>query len=358
MVELAASSGRRLAVGRLVRPAGLLAGLLGLLGAALLVGVGVGAVRIAPADSIAIVLHHLGIGSAAGVEAQDDAILWIIRLPRVLLGALVGAALGVTGAALQGIFRNPLADPGLIGVSAGASLGAVAAIVLGITAALPAGLQLSAFVGGLVATLVVYALARYEGRTETVTLVLTGVAVTAITGAAIGLLIARADDAQLRDIVFWSMGSLGGATWNVVAATAPCVAIGVAVACSRARELDLMTLGEREAGHLGVNTERTRFVLVLVLALATGAAVAAAGVIAFVGLVVPHLVRLAAGPAHSIVLPGSALAGAALVVLADVVARTAAAPVELPLGVITSLAGGPFFLWLLWRTRRAHGGWG
>ena len=358
MAELAVRRGERVAAGRLVRPAALLASLIVLLAAALLLGVGVGAVAIGPQETIAIVLHHLGVDTGVRVDPQDDAILWIIRLPRVLLGALVGGALAVAGATLQGVFRNPLADPGLIGVASGASLGAVAAIVFGLTAVIPAGLQLSAFAGGVVASLAVYALARYEGRTETVTLILTGVAVTAIVSAAIGLLIARADDAQLRDIVFWSMGSLGGATWPVVGATAPCVAIGVAVAWARARELDLMTLGEREAAHLGVDTERARLILVLALALATGAAVAAAGVIAFVGLVVPHLVRLAAGPAHAIVLPASALGGAALVVLADVVARTAAAPVELPLGVITSLAGGPFFLWLLWRTRRAQGGWG
>lgn len=358
MVEAVAGTRTRAGTGRLVRPFGLLLGLVLLLATVVLVGVGVGAVPIAPLDAVAIVLRHLGVDTGVRVDPQDDTILWIIRLPRVVLGALVGGALGVAGATLQGIFRNPLADPGLIGVASGASLGAVAAIVLGLTAVVPAGLQLSAFVGGVGASLVVYALARYEGRTETVTLILTGVAVTAIVGAAIGLLIARADDAELRDVVFWSMGSLGGATWPLVGATAPCVAVGAAVACSRARELDLMTLGEREAEHLGVDTERARLVLVLALALATGAAVAAAGVIAFVGLVVPHLVRLAAGPAHSVVLPGSALGGAALVVLADVVARTAAAPVELPLGVVTSLAGGPFFLWLLWRTRRAHGGWG
>ena len=292
------------------------------------------------------------------MDPQDDAILWLIRLPRVLLGALVGAGLAAAGAALQGVFRNPLADPGLVGVASGASLGAVAAIVLGFTALVPGGLQLAAFVGGVAAAALVYALARYEGRTETVTLLLTGIAVTAITGAAIGLLLARADDAELRDVVFWSLGSLGNATWPIVGATAPFVAIGVAIACSRARELDLLALGEREAAHLGVNTERTRLAIVLGLALATGAAVAAAGVVAFVGLIVPHLVRLAAGPNHAIVVPASALAGAALVVLADVAARTVAAPVELPLGVITSLAGGPFFLWLLWRTRRADGGWG
>ncbi len=270
MVELAVRRGERVAAGRLVRPAALLAGLIALLAAALLLGVGVGAVRIWPGDTLAIVLNHLGVDTGVRVNPQDDAILWIIRLPRVLLGALVGGALAVAGATLQGVFRNPLADPGLIGVASGASLGAVAAIVFGLTAASPQACSCAAFAGGVVASLAVYALARYEGRTETVTLILTGVAVTAIVSAAIGLLIARADDAQLRDIVFWSMGSLGGATWPVVGATAPCVAIGVAVAWSRARELDLMTLGEREAAHLGVNTEQARLILVLALALATG----------------------------------------------------------------------------------------
>ena len=355
MVEAVA---HRTAPGRLVRPFTLVVGLIGLAAASLLVGVGVGAVPIAPEDAIAIILRHLGLDTGATVDPQDDAILWLIRLPRVLLGALVGGALAAAGAALQGVFRNPLADPGLIGVASGASLGAVAAIVLGVTAVVPGGLQIAAFVGGVLAALLVYSLARYEGRTETVTLILTGVAVTAIVGAAIGLLLARADDAELRDVIFWSLGSLGGATWPLVGATAPFVLIGIAVAWARARHLDLMALGEREARNLGVDTERTRIVLVLGLALATGAAVAAAGVIAFVGLVVPHLVRLAAGPAHRLVVPASALAGAALVVFADVAARTVAAPVELPLGVITSLTGGPFFLWLLWRTRRAHGGWG
>ena len=230
------AAGQRLAANRLVRPAALLAGVTALLAGSLLLGVGVGAVPIAPGDAVAIVLHHLGVDTGISIDPQDDAILWVIRLPRVVLGALVGGALGIAGAALQGVFRNPLADPGLIGVASGASLGAVAAIVLGLTAAVPAGLQLCAFAGGVAASLVVYALARYEGRTETVTLILTGVAVTAIVGAAIGLLIARADDVELRDVVFWSMGSLGSATWPLVGATAPCVAIGVAaVLCTRAR---------------------------------------------------------------------------------------------------------------------------
>ena len=313
--------------------------------------------RIPPADVLAIVLSHLGLGSGEAVDPQQDAILWAIRLPRVLLGALVGGALAISGAALQGVFRNPLADPGIIGVSSGAALGAVAAIMSGLSA-VQGGLQLAAFLAGLATAFVVYALARYEGRTETVTLILTGVAVAAIAAAGVGFLIARADDDQLRDIIFWSLGSLGGATWPLVGATLPCVALGAIVCVLRAGRLDLLALGEREARHLGLDTERERTLLLAATGLATSAAVAAVGVVAFVGLVVPHLVRLAIGPAHRMLIPTSFLLGAALLVLADLVARTATAPVELPLGVVTSLVGGPFFLWLIWRTRREHGGWG
>jgi iron complex transport system permease protein len=343
---------------RVALPTALLAGSSALLVVALLLGTGIGAVRIAPGDTAAIVLSHLGVDTGAAVDPQQDAILWAIRLPRVLLGALVGGGLAVAGAALQGVFRNPLADPGIIGVSSGAALGAVVAIFLGWPGEVRGGLQIAAFLAGVLTALVVYAIARYEGRTETVTLILTGVAVAAIAGAGVGFVIARADDDQLRDIVFWSLGSLGGATWTLVGSTLPFVALGAAVCMSRARQLDLLALGEREARHLGVETERDRTLLLGATALATSAAVAAVGVVAFVGLVVPHLVRLAVGPAHRVLLPASFLLGASLVVLADLVARTATAPVELPLGVVTSLIGGPFFLWLIWRTRRADGGWG
>ena len=341
-----------------LRPAALVVGLIVLLVVALLLGVGIGAVPIAPLDAVAIILRHLGIDIAAPAPAQDDAILWSIRLPRVLLGALVGGGLAVSGATLQGLFRNPLADPGVIGVASGASVGAVAAIVLGFSGAFYGSLQLCAFACGVATALLVYALARFEGRTETVTLILTGIAITAIAGAAIGFMIARANDQQLRDVVFWSLGSLGGSTWPLVVATAPFVLVGSAVSLRFARDLDLLALGEREARHLGVDTERTRIVLIAALALAVGASVAAAGVVAFVGLVVPHVIRLLAGPGHAALLPASFLAGAALLVLADLAARTLVVPSELPLGVVTSLIGGPFFLWLIWHTRRARGGWG
>ena len=346
---------RRRTDGALVAPSILFVGSAVLLVLAVVLGVGIGEYPIAPWDTVRILVAHAG--APVSVDPQQDAILWAIRLPRVLLGILVGGALAVSGAALQGVFRNPLADPTIVGVASGASVGAVAAILLGLSGAFYGGIQVSAFCGGIVAVLVVYALARHEGRTETITLVLVGVAVTAIAGAVIGLMIASADDEELRDIVFWSLGSLGGATWPLVAATVPFVCIGAVAALTQARTLDLLSLGEREASHLGVGVERARLLLVVALALATSAAVAAAGIVAFVGLIVPHLVRLIGGPSHRVVLPVSLLAGGALLSLADLVARTVAAPVELPLGVVTALVGGPLFLWLVLRTRRTHGGW-
>ncbi|HEY7707776.1 MAG TPA: iron chelate uptake ABC transporter family permease subunit [Gaiellaceae bacterium] len=343
---------------RLVRGPLLLGGLVVAVVASVLLGAGIGAVDIPARQVIAVIAGKLGLDLGITVSPENEAILWAIRLPRVALGLLVGAGLAVAGATLQGIFRNPLADPGLIGVSSGASLGAVGAIVLGLSGLGAATLPVAAFAGALVATFAVYALARFEGRTEVVTLLLTGLAVNAIAGAGIGYLVFQATDSEIRDAVFWTLGSLGGATWTVVLSAAPFVLLGVFLMPAFARELNLLILGEREAAHLGVATERLRVVLIALVALTTGAAVAVAGTIGFIGLIVPHLVRLAAGPDNRIVLPASALAGAALLVFADLLARTAAAPAELPIGVITSLIGGPFFLWLLHRTRRAHGGWG
>jgi iron complex transport system permease protein len=324
----------------------------------LALNVGIGAVEIGPLEVLAILADRVGIDLGVSYSEQQSSVLWAIRLPRVVLGALVGAGLAICGAALQGIFRNPLADPSLIGVSSGASLGAAAVIVLGITTLGLATLPVAAFLGALLATLAVYALARHDGRTEVVTLLLTGLAVAAIAGAGVGLATFVADDEELRDIVFWTLGSVGGATWDQVIAAAPFVITGLVLLPFMARDLDLMTLGEREATHLGVDTERTRVSVIVLTALATGAGVAVAGIVGFIGLVVPHLVRLVAGPGHRLLLPASALAGASLLLLADLASRTVVSPAELPLGVVTALVGGPFFLWLLHRTRREHGGWG
>jgi len=326
--------------------------------AAVLVGLGLGPVAIAPADIVAILMARLGLGDTGAVDAVHVAVLETIRLPRVLLGFLAGAALALAGAALQGVFRNPLADPGLIGVSAGAALGAVTVIVLGggILAGLPPalgawGLPAAAFAGGLIATGIVYLAARHDGRVVIPTMLLAGVALSAIAMAGIGWLTFLADDAQLRTLTFWTMGSVGGASLSVLVPSAVLIGASGLVLLGLARSLDALAIGEDGARHLGFDPGRTTAIAASAGAVAVGTAVAACGVIGFVGLIAPHLVRMAAGPRHALVLPASALVGGALVVLADTLARLVVAPAELPLGVVTALIGGPFFLWLLLRDK-------
>lgn len=341
-----------------LRPGLLIVGLAGSLVAVAVVALGSGAVRIAPGDVVSILLDHAGLGEGGGADDTADAVLWAIRLPRVLLGIAVGAGLGVAGAALQGIFRNPLADPQLIGISSGAAAGSAIGILVLESAVGGIAGTIGAFAGGLTAGVAVYALARHRGRTEVVTLVLAGIAVAAVGGALAGFLSVIADDPRLGSPLFYSLGGLGVATWSLVGLTVPFIVIGVMVLPRYARRLDLVLLGEREAGHLGVDVERLRRHVLVLVTVVVGATVAAAGVIGFVGLLVPHAIRLVAGPGHRIVLPASALGGAVLVVAADTVARTIALPLEVPVGLLTALAGGPLFLWLLRRTRSEHGGWG
>lgn len=321
-----------------------------------------GAVHVPPLEVVAIVINHLGAPFGIHIDAaytqQQDAVVWSIRMPRILLGVMVGSALAVSGAALQGMFRNPLADPGLIGVSNGAALGAVLALGLGIETLGRWTTPIFAFAGGVLFALLGYALARQNGRTEVVTLILAGIALNTFAGAGTALVTFVANDAQLRAIIFWSMGSLGGATWDAVAAATPFVIAGLVASWWWRKPLNLMTLGEREARHLGVQTERVRFLVIVFTALMTGATVAVAGVVGFVGLIVPHVIRLVSGPNHRSLLPASAFGGAILVVLADLVARTVISPLELPLGVLTAFIGGPFLLILMLKTRRAEGGWG
>lgn len=336
--------------------------LVGLVVVAFLASVGIGAVSIQPGQVLAILLKQIGISLPVPFEAQQEAVLTAIRLPRVLLGALLGAALAVSGAALQGLFRNPLADHGLIGVSSGAAVAVVAVIVLGVTAlrglnealglfTLPA----AAFLGSISTTLIVYRLANRDGRTVVATMLLAGIAVNAITGAATGLMTFVATDAQLRNITFWSLGSLGGATWRSLAAAGPFILVALLLIPRLARPLNAFLLGEAEAGHLGINVERTKRQVVVLTALAVGAGVAVAGVIGFIGLVVPHILRLIIGPDHRRLLPYSALLGTSLLLGADLLSRTLVAPAELPIGVVTSFLGAPFFLWLLLRNRTQSG---
>jgi iron complex transport system permease protein len=290
-------------------------------------------------------------------DSLADSVLWDIRLPRVALGVVVGASLAAAGACMQGTFANPLAEPGVVGVSSGAALGAVIQIAIGFTLAGTWTLAGFAFIGGLATVALVYFSARHEGRTEVVTLVLAGVAINAFAGALIGLLTYVSNDEQLRSITFWSLGSLAQATWPKVGVVGPLALAGLVVAMTQTRRLDLLALGERSARGLGVDVERLRITTLAVVALLTAASVAVSGIILFVGLVVPHLIRMVAGPRHRVLLPAAALGGALVLVLADVVARTLVSPAELPLGVLTALIGSPFFFVLLRRTRASQGGW-
>jgi len=293
--------------------------------------------------------------------AREQLVLFDIRMPRTLLGMFVGASLAIAGAIMQGLFRNPLADPGLIGVSSGAALAAVATIALGNGIAAPLlqplgvyALPVAAFFGGVLTTVVLVAIAGRHGQLMVGTLLLAGIALGALSGALTGLIAYASDDRELRDLTFWSMGSLGGANWPKVIAVLP-FALLVAVLTPRLiRGLNGFLLGETEAFHLGVNVERTKLIAILVTAAAVGAAVAMAGIIGFVGIVVPHVVRLLAGPDHRVVLPGSALLGATLMLAADIAARLIVQPAELPIGIVMAAIGTPVFLHLV--LKRGIGG--
>lgn len=330
-----------------------------LLIALIFLSIGTGAVYISPQTIFTIIGHKLGLTATTDALAQKEAIFWIIRLPRVVLAILVGAALGISGASIQGIFRNPLAAPDLIGISGGAALFAAAMIVFhhSMATILPAWLDaflipFAAFLGGIVATVLVYRISSSNGKTNVATMLLAGIAINALSGAGIGYLIFLANDEQLRDITFWSLGSLGGTVWSSVLVVAPFILLAIVLLPRLSTGLNALLLGEDEAKHLGVNTEKIKRWIIILVALAVGTSVSVAGIIAFVGLVVPHLLRLMVGPDHRLLLPGSAILGACLLVASDLLARTVVSPAELPIGIITASIGAPFFLWLLVKNKK------
>ncbi|QLY34623.1 FecCD family ABC transporter permease [Nocardia huaxiensis] len=319
---------------------------------------GIGQVPTSFAEVAGSIFHKIGLDW--GPMPQHPAgyvTLWEVRFPRVVLAMLVGAALATAGALLQGVFANPLAEPGVIGVSAGAAVGAGTVIVFGGAFAAAWSVAAGAFIAGLGTTLLVYVLARSNGRTEVVTLVLTGVAINAFTAGLLSFLLFTASPAARDQIVFWQLGSLNGATWQSVYVVAPLALIGVAAAVLMSAKLDLLALGESAARHLGVDVERLRRNVIVVVAVLATAGVAFTGVILFVGLIVPHLVRMLVGPAHRVLIPLSAILGAIVLLAADIGARSLVDNADLPLGMLTSLVGGPFFFWLLRRTRASSGGW-
>ncbi len=290
-----------------------------------------------------------------------EAIFWSIRLPRVLMSVIAGAALAICGAAMQGLFRNPLADPSIIGISGGAMLAAASVIILlgsmqwsvTDTSALSL-LSIATFAGAVLASILIFRMSRIRGRTDVATMLLGGIAINALAGALTGLLIQVADDAQLRTLTFWTMGSLAGASWKTVLISAICLVLVLWLLLPLHKSLNALALGEQEAVYLGVNTEQVKNRIILLTALAVGGVVAFCGMIGFVGLVIPHILRLVGGSDHRYLLPASALGGALLLVWADTLSRTAAAPAEIAIGVITSLAGAPVFLALLLRRTRSN----
>jgi iron complex transport system permease protein len=327
-----------------------------LLVAAVLVAVGVGAVWIAPATTIRLVAWKLGIAERpSGVAPSVEIILFQLRIPRVLLATVVGSALAAAGAVFQALFRNPLADPAIIGVSSGAALGAIAAMLV-TGGAFAGGLVVPAvaFLGALAAGLLVYRLARVGPAVQVATLLLAGVAVAALISAVMALVLTYSGE-RIRSIYFWLLGGLSARGWESLAAVAPLAAVGVVAALGTAGSLNLVVLGEERAAQLGLEVERFKRIALATGALLAGAAVAVAGVIGFVGLMTPHLLRLVLGADHRRLLPASVLGGALFMVLADLAARTLRAPEEIPVGAVTALLGGPFFLYLLRRQRREAG---
>lgn len=318
----------------------------------------IGAVQIGVKEIAKIFTSRIGIGTYM-VSDVDNLVLMNIRFPRLIFTVLIGAGLGIAGAALQGLFRNPLVEPGIIGVSSGAALGAVAVIIGGrlISPVLseafgPWLLPVCAFLGAITATFVTLRLGNYQGSTQITVLILAGVAITALAGAAIGLAIFYADEQQLRTYTFWTLGDLSVATWDKIAIVAPLILFSIVGLAAMARPLNALALGEAEAFHSGVNVERMKILTMLFCGLGVGTTVAFAGIIGFIGLVVPHIVRITFSPDHTLVLPASAIGGACLLVLADIFARTVVAPAELPIGIVTAIIGTPFFIYLLMTAKR------
>lgn len=321
------------------------------------VALSTGAVDIPARQIVAILASAVGFALPADVPPQNASVLLAVRAPRIVLGIVAGGGLAAAGAVLQAVFRNPLADPMLIGVSSGAALTVTGAIVLGSMAGaawMPAGplvLPLAGFVGGLAATALLMRLSTVEGTTSLTTMLLAGIAINALAFSGIGLFTTMASNEQLRTIAFWNFGSLSGADPSLIGVVALAVVGATVVLLRLAPGLNALALGEAEARHLGFDTQRLKRVTIAGAALIAGCVVAACGVIGFVALVAPHIVRLVCGPDHRIVIPGAALVGATLLLAADLAGRTVVAPAELPIGIVTALVGAPFFLWLLRRHR-------
>jgi len=319
---------------------------------AIVLAASLGSVDIPPGRVVRAALSGLGLADDASVPESERLILLRVRFPRVLLLALVGGGLAVCGATLQATFQNGLADPGILGVSGGGALGAVAAIHLGLAERVFLALPACAFAGALGASLLVYLIAHAGGRPSAASLLLTGVAVGTLAGAGVSLVLIRAEEYHLRELLFWLVGGAEGRTWEHVALAAPPILLGALALFARHRHLDALALGEEHALSVGLPVIGARMVLLALCALVSGAAVSVSGSVAFVGLIVPHAVRLLAGPRARTLLPTCFLGGGAFLVLCDLLARLLSRREEVHLGILTAFLGAPYFLYLLYRTRR------
>lgn len=335
--------------------------LIGILLLAIVLSVGLGALYVSPAQSLSILLKQTGIQLNVGYTNQQEVVITAIRLPRVLFGIFIGATLSMCGTAIQGLFRNPLADPTLIGISSGAALFTVVMIVLGLQLFgglfnLVGGyaLSIAAFCGAFVTALLIYRISQAGGKTIVSTMLLAGIAISAMAAAGTGIMTLMANDAQLRSITFWNLGSLGGANWQSLAVLVPICMICLVGLPLLSKPLNALVLGETNASHIGINVEALKTKTIVLTALGVGVCVSVSGIIGFVGLVTPHIIRKIIGPEHKRVFIAAALLGAIIMVIADLLCRTIIAPIEIPIGIVTALLGAPFFLYLLLKEKKTQ----
>lgn len=321
----------------------------------LVAGTAIGAVYVPFFDTFRIILKNIGFPIKSTFAEGQEPIIFLVRFPRVLVAALAGTALAASGAVMQGMFRNPMADPGLLGISSGAGLGAVLAIKLGLTAVSIYLMPTFAFVGAFIAILAIYMLSYRKGKVPVLTLILSGLAISTFIGAITNTVLTLSYDYQVKEFLFWSTGGLEGRRWEHVQLVALPIVISVALMFLFSRDLNVLLMGEEEAKSVGLNAGKTRTVLLILISVATASAVCVSGAISFVGLIVPHIMRLIVGPNHKILLPASAIGGAIFLVACDLISRVVAIPYEIGVGIITALVGAPYFLYLLLRNKKEGG---
>lgn len=320
--------------------------------ASIVAATAIGAVPVPIDDTVKILLRPLGLFSEASFADGKENIIFYVRFPRVLVAVLVGAALSASGCVMQGMFRNPMADPGVIGLSSGAGFGAVVAVSLGLTAKSMFVMPVFAIAGAILAAFIVYLIASRGGKIPVLTLVLAGIAVSTFLGSLTSLVLTKMNESKVTEYLFWAVGSLGGRRWEHVLIIIIPVVVLLTILYFFSRDLNILLLGEDEAHSLGLDPTKTRRTLLLLVSITTAMAVSVSGSISFVGLIVPHIVRLIVGPDHRILLPASALAGSIFMVVCDLIARTAIIPAEIGVGIVTSLLGAPYFIYLLNRARK------